>query len=243
MIKELDWDSKFFGYKIGSHQGKPLEGKTADEFVKEFHDKKFDCVYVFCDAKGWVCEQLKKNKHILSVGGHAEYELTKENWKRKGDGRTRDIRIFNKEVAASNYNIAVEIKMISRSLVPISRFYYDPRFKIRAEDMYEIWADKIINSDQGEIAIEMIDGQVAGIIGYIMDKGIGRISLVKTKTVFEGRGVASMLLDRALGNLFKSGASKIMVTTQADNKLAERLYQNAGFEIKKITTIYHWWTK
>lgn len=240
MIKRLDWDSEFFKFEIGSCQGKLLK-ENREEFIKEFTDNKFDCVYVFCDENDPFCAELESNKSVLPVGGHAEYELVKENWKRKNNGQARDIRVFNKKMAVNDRNIADQIKTISRNLVPISRFYYDLHFKLRAEDMYEVWADKIMSNEGGEIAIEMRDGKVAGMVGYIMGKDFGQISLVKTQKEFEGQGIASRLLDCALENLFKSGIPKIKVITQANNDLAKRLYQNAGFQIKKITKIYHWW--
>ena len=240
VIKKLDWDSKFFGFNIGSCSGALLKGKGEEKFVKEFRRKKFDCVYIFCDEKNKICAKLDKKKYLLPVGGHAEYELTKNNWQRGKGWSKQDVRVFNQgEIKGSG--LASDVKFLSRDLAPISRFYKDSRFNPYVRDMYEVWADKIIRGKNSLMIINIKDDRVAGLVGCQLDKDVGHIALVKTKKEFEGQGIASKLLDYAIEKLFARGAKKIIVVTQANNEAAKKLYERFGFKIKKITNIHHWW--
>ncbi len=240
MIKHLEWDSNFFGYKIGLCLGKFSKKGGYEKFVKEFKKDNYDCVYIFYGQKQVLPKQLKNKRNVLSVGGHAEYELIKKNWRYKQFDSLSDVVIFdNKHKIPAGF--LKDIKLISRQLAPISRFYYDPRFKPRVKKMYEIWADKIIKDKKGFTAVCLKNNQVAALISSQLKDGIGKIALVKTGKKFEGRGIASKLLYSSIKKLFASGAKKIIVVTQADNLAAKGLYQSAGFKIKKITRIYHYW--
>lgn len=240
MIKHLEWDSKFFGYKIGSCLGKFSKNGSYEKFVKEFKKDNYDCVYIFYGQKQTLPKQLKKKRNVLSVGGHAEYELVKKNWRRKQFDCLSDVTIFDyrHRIPAK---LANEVKLIARQLAPISRFYYDPCFKPRVKKMYEIWADKIIKDKNGFTAVCRRNNQVVALISCQQIDGGGKIALVKTGKKFEGQGIASKLLYCSIKKLFANGAKKIIVVTQANNLAAKRLYRSAGFKIKKITNIYHYW--
>ncbi|MEK7463247.1 MAG: GNAT family N-acetyltransferase [Patescibacteria group bacterium] len=242
MIKELDWDSKFFGFKIGSCQGKALEEKGVDEFIKEFKDKKLDCAYIFCNEKDPICAQLDKNASVLSVDGHVKYELLKQDL--IADKKPKEVlgkcSIINGGGKIKEDTIK-EIELLSEDTALVSRFYIDPKLRPQARAMYKIWVDNILNDKNGLTTVNIVDSQITGMVACLLKDDVGVVELVKVKAGFEGMGIAGKLMECAINALFERGAEKISVTTQIGNEPARHLYERSGFQLKQTTKIYHWW--
>ncbi|MEK7478863.1 MAG: GNAT family N-acetyltransferase [Patescibacteria group bacterium] len=244
MIKELDWDSKFFGFKIGSCQGRSLEEKGMDEFIKEFGDKKLDCAYIFCDEKDLICQKFGEGEYslIFPVDGHVKYELSKKDWvvDKKPKAVPGKYSVINGG-DKNEVNTVKEIELLSEDTALVSRFYIDPKLRPQARAMYKIWVDNILNDKNGLTTVNIVDSQITGMVACLLKDDVGVVELVKVKAGFEGMGIAGKLMECAINALFERGAEKISVTTQIGNEPARHLYERSGFQLKQTTKIYHWW--
>lgn len=81
--------------------------------------------------------------------------------------------------------------------------------------------------------IAYLDNQPAGAIVGRLEGAKGQIALLGTKEQFRGRGVATVLLSKALTELKGRGATKVIVDVDSDNATnANRVYEKVGMKIE-----------
>ncbi len=242
MIKELKWDSDFFGYKIGSCQGNQIEEEGSDKFEVEFRSNRFDCVYVFCGPETTLQFTGSGYKNVLPMDGHTEYALSEPKIATVPTGNNSSCKCtIVKEKEGEETCTFQQIRALSEELALVSRFYADPAFRPKAREMYGIWMDKILKDPNGLVVMGMVNSTLAGVIASQMKGDLGVIELVKTKRGFEDMGVGSSMLRYTIASLFEKGAKKISVKTQEYNRPARHLYEKLGFVCGDSTKIYHWW--
>lgn len=79
------------------------------------------------------------------------------------------------------------------------------------------------------------NNQLAGLVAYYMESWYeGRILFLAIRESFRGKGYAEKLLDSAIEDLKKRGATKAVLLTRQSNVRAQKVYKRAGFtEVKR----------
>ena len=78
-------------------------------------------------------------------------------------------------------------------------------------------------------------------VTIIMEGDVGQIGLIAVSEQQRGRGLGRRLVEAADRWMFDHGAKSAHVVTQLQNVAACRLYENAGYKIKTIEYLYHFW--
>lgn len=217
MIKYLEWDSNFFGYKIGESQGMPDLEEASKEGYKLLYVKSKTPIpelsHNFLDHKIIHRKELSEKGEIQGVKPL------------KGTPITSDL-----------LNLAFEAGHVSR-------YKLDPNFKNdEFRKLYEAW---IKNSLSGEIANEVFGYfEKEKCLGFITVKVKGdeaSIGLLVIDPSAQGKGLASQLTKAAEAYAQSVGAHFLTVATQATNTNACRFYTKNGYQEYTEDLTYHVW--
>lgn len=228
-IITLDWDSIFFGLRIGRVD---LQTPSDAEELPERHTelkRQYDLLYVFdyaqagfsAEGASLVDEKIlytKVCKPCLPFNGVSFYQ---------GDKPSEAL-----------YRLA----LISGSY---SRFRLDPLFpKGSFERLYRRWIETACPAEgTNKQILTFLDshGVAKGMITIDYQSELGHIGLVAVDTDTQHMGIGSKLMSTLDGYLFERGVKTLEVPTQKANLDACRWYEKNGFSIKSVTNIYHWW--
>ena len=106
---------------------------------------------------------------------------------------------------------------------------YDPAFMLK---------NRAPNKDDaryfGKLNIKVLyemDKFVGFIAYYMKNFFIGTILFIDVKSEFRGKGYAQQLMQHAIADLKKQGASIITLVTRTSNESAQKLYKRLGFRV------------
>jgi dTDP-4-amino-4,6-dideoxy-D-galactose acyltransferase len=124
-----------------------------------------------------------------------------------------------------------------------SRFRVDPRITDQQfRLLYETWIHKSVT---GELADRILtletDGRIAGMASLRIIDDRGHISLIAVNPTYQRRGYGVALVSSALTWFADKGIEQAVVTTQASNEGAGRLYRKCGFRLATQEFFYHFW--
>lgn len=236
-IKYLEWDSNFFGYKVGlinNNFNSPIKG--LEKILNKAKINQYKLIY------------LKNGKSISFLNLNLkDYKIL-----------LADTKVTYSQVVDRNLltNISPQVKVYSESfpndeLISLalqsgvhSRFAIDPNFKNQEfETLYKLWIEKSVTK---EIAKEVWvssneEGLITGFITLGLKNGVPDIGLLAVDTKERGRSIGKTLIQTALTRVAEWGSKKIQVVTQKDNLNACQFYERRGFSVEKIEYIYHIW--
>lgn len=227
-IRTLQWDSDFFGLRIGRADVQSLD--DAIELALQHYDLKYqyDLLYVFCkeglsfDATG---AELVDEKILYSKS----CENKKEN---------KDVMLYMQpEPNESLYRLA----LVSGGY---SRFKLDERLPDGSyEQLYRKWIEKACPQvgTNKQIFAYAPDGIAKGMITVDYNGDKAQIGLVAVDTDCQHQGIGTKIMSTLEYYLYHKAVTTIDVATQAANKDACRWYEKNGFVKKSVTPIYHWW--
>lgn len=227
-IRTLEWDSAFFGLRIGRADLETLD--DAKELVTQYEELKnqYMLIYVFCvegltfDAKG---AELVDEKILYSKRCENRVE-------------SKEVMLYlQPEPSESLYKLA----LVSGGY---SRFKLDKRLpKGSYEQLYSRWIENSCQQEgtNKQIFVYCPDGKAKGMItvDYRGDKA--QIGLVAVDTGAQHQGIGTKIMSTLECYLYHKGVTTIDVATQAANENACSWYEKNGFVKKSVTQIYHWW--
>lgn len=236
MIKKLEWDSSFFGFNIGEYKGLTMNKQKADRFFKIFKKSDFECVYLFLNSSDYQSIYEASSRKLLLADIRVYYELSSDY---HSDG------LQNQTVStldSKDQNNKNQVLLMSKKLSQSSRFYFDRRFRGKEEEMYTIWADKIMENDSGTIIVSLTEKkELAGFVACTINGGVSELALVYVAESFRGQGVGIEMVRSAIRWSLENNANKITVKTSLRNIASNRLYQKNNFFIVESKLIYHAW--
>jgi ribosomal protein S18 acetylase RimI-like enzyme len=232
--KILDWDSEFFGVRIGQIEGNLLTDTTIDSVLQWSHDQQVDCLYFLCapddDTSVRVAEQHQF--HLVDIRIELSWPV------RKIENRSEvDARLFRPDDLATLQQIAAETYQLSR-------FYFDQGFpKDLASGLYREWITKSCNGYAEAVFVADYQGSVGGFITCHLDdvSRRGRIGLLGVAETARGSGIGCVLIEAAQRYFSDREMRDVFVVTQARNIAAQRLYQSCGFRTQSVGLWYHRW--
>lgn len=230
----LPWDSQHFGVRIGRVGG----GRLTEALVAEIEEwgrlHKVDCLYFLADPE-------PVTMHLAAAAGFRFVDI-RTTWELK-------IECSRPAVASPPVRLASiedipELRRIAGESHEDSRFYRDGNFSREAcDEMYRIWIERscLEPGFADAVLVAEREGHVAGYISCRKEAAAGEIGLVAVACNFRGMGLGSCLVQQACEWFATQGTEHATVVTQGFNVPAQRLYQQAGFQISSARPWYHRW--
>ncbi|MFH0737374.1 MAG: GNAT family N-acetyltransferase [Candidatus Micrarchaeota archaeon] len=236
VVKPLDWDSGFFGFKIAKATSYRMSERMASFIDRWCRERSVRCLYYLCDCDhaGSVEVAERHGYHFTDI--RVRFELDMEGFLPRGT--------WAEAIKGCVESDLERIKGIARSSYVQSRYYFDGNFdKARLEEFYSGWLENTFRSKDGKVFVAHLHGKIVGYIsGEISNKGrLGRIILVGVEGAHAGSGVGGQLVDAMLDYMHGRGVYSVEVVTQGRNIAAQRLYQKSGFKIVSAHIWYHKW--
>lgn len=219
MIEHLEWDSAFFGHKIGK-----LEIKDTDKFISKQKEilKKYDLVYIFSDKK------LSKYYNLVDI----KVSFQKKTIKKK----SIDEHIVHFNSSLHNYE---ELLKLTYQSGHDSRFLKDSFFSEKDfKNLYKTWIDKSILNRETDVLVYVYQHKIHGFVSLKNNIQTSSIELIAVDKNARGIGIGSKLID-AVENKLNSNTI-LTVPTQETNRLACNFYVKKGFKIVNKNYIYHY---
>ncbi len=220
MIKELVWDSAFFGRKIGKNIDVPhdedlLRDELADAARQEF-------VYLNCRLPAYditVVQRLERYGFYLTDIGIV--------WETRPEELNGSITYARE----ASFLDAVSVQEIAAGLFRDGRFYHDPFFTHEEADrLYKAWAENAIKGQADKVFLV----ENKGFIACKVSGSVGEIPLIGVAEPYQGQGIGAVLVRAAAKWFLKMNIKSMAVRTQAGNTKAVKFYERNGFKIKRV---------
>jgi len=230
-IKYLDWDSGFFGKKIGRIRfEKPDHLKNLLQIAKS---SDYQLIYVFINEDSFIEDLILKQFNGKLVDRKVlfgkEIHTLKEEYKFVS-------KYKSKQLTPELEQLAYESGQYSRFKLD-SNFEQDDFYK-----MYKIWILKSLTNEMADNLFVVKENNVLkGMVTLKIDNEKGHIGLIAVSPDTQSKGYGKALINACENELLNKGITKLEVSTQIDNIPACKFYKKCGFEIKEITNIYHFW--
>jgi dTDP-4-amino-4,6-dideoxy-D-galactose acyltransferase len=233
--KILDWDSEFFGFRIGRVFAAPSESALAHS-VEECARQKVRCLYFLAEAGDTATVHLLEQQGF----GFADVRLTLIH---PSPGARQPLAVAT--IRRTRAEDLPALQRIARLSHHASRFYADLNFpRDRCDALYDAWIANSCNQGwaEGVFVAETASGEVGGYITCSMIQADrGQIGLLAVAPEARGRGTARELINQALAWAESRGASSVITVTQGANVSAVRVYERCGFVAERIQLWYHRW--
>jgi dTDP-4-amino-4,6-dideoxy-D-galactose acyltransferase len=231
-IKFLDWDSNFFGKKIGSIDLTPNFWDELDHIFKMGKDGHFELVYGFLNVKDkqtMIHESLKN-----------DYQTTNVIYRKK---LSNNLAIMDAHIRiADPISDASSLKDMALQAGHSSRFVKDLQLGLNAgQKLYDTWIENSLNKN---IAHEVLVYDKDGISGFITLKyndNHTEVGLIAVDARFRNQNIGSKLLEAAEVYGQQHQCEYIKVGTQIENANACRFYERNHFVSESYSQIYHFW--
>jgi len=230
-VKYLQWDSGFFGKKIGK-----IDLELSNDLNILLSDAKkmgYQLIYVFCNKNLEVDSEILKqfNGKLMDIKNLYEKECD----------TTKEQSTFVSEYKSDF--LTEELAQLAYESGKFSRFKLDENFK--KEDfykMYRIWIENSVNHQIADhVYVAKENEQIKGMVTLRINKENGQIGLMAVSPEAQGKGYGKSLIYACEKKLSETKIPKLKVPTQLENKQACRFYEKCGFQIKTVTHIYHFW--
>ena len=228
-IRTLQWDSDFFGLRIGRADILSTEDSLFLAARREELKQQFELLYVFdpnnigFNANG---ARLVDEKILYSKPCEPRKQYN-------------DI-VFFKQVKPTEdlYRLA----LVSGGY---SRFKLDERLPQGSyERLYTRWIENACPKEgtNKQILTYLDTNSIAkGMITIDYQGELGHIGLVAVDTDCQHQGIGGKIMSTLDGYLFDLGVKTLEVPTQKANIDACCWYEKNGFTIQSVLPIYHWW--
>jgi dTDP-4-amino-4,6-dideoxy-D-galactose acyltransferase len=232
----LEWDSQFFGRRIGRVTENRLTPASVAEILQWCARERIDCLYFLCDG----CDMESIGSAQCNRFNLVDVRMTFETAIKPGSVPAGHAEGIRPAVPGDVEKLAA----IAKRSHTDSRFYHDGHFSRELCDaLYATWITK---SCQGRSERVLVAEEEDEPVGYITcdraENGHGQIGLVAVAEQASGRGWGTRLVSGALDWFSSRKVERVEVVTQGCNVAAQRLYQRAGFITKNVELWFHWWS-
>ena len=228
-IERLDWDSAFFGLRIGRACVATALESEALANQKDKLKEDYDLIYVFSGhglrfpvANAKLVDE--KVVFALSVNAQSETNPNIVLW-RSESGITEDL---------------LHLALVSGKY---SRFRLDDAFPEGSyERLYSRWIEQSVSHAMAtEVFCYMIDNTPRGLVTLDRKEEKGVIGLVAIHEDCQNRGIGSAMMRHVVHYARQNQCDNLSVATQLNNLPACKLYEKSGFGMESVTDVWHWW--
>lgn len=229
IISRLDWDSDFFGLRIGRACISSEEEAEALKAQKNLAKENYDLVYVF-GSRGSVFSA----ENAKLVDEKVVY-VHNEPFSGKSDP--------NVVVWDANKGISDDLLHLALVSGKYSRFRLDKGFPMESyERLYSRWIEQSVNHViASEVFCYMVEDVPRGLVTFDRKEYVGTIGLVAIHEDFQHQGIGTAMMHHTIHYAETMHCMKLSVATQFENSPACRLYEKNGFSVESITNVWHWW--
>jgi dTDP-4-amino-4,6-dideoxy-D-galactose acyltransferase len=229
----LEWDSEFFGRRIGRVYDAQSDPDSARRAVAWAGENAVECLYLLVDAADTAAIRSAEDAGFRFVDIRVTLARAVE---REPPAELAQVRPVRAE------DLAV-LREIARHSHTDSRFYADPHLpRPLCDSLYETWLVKSCDGYADAVLVAERGGRPAGYITCTAKEGTGEIGLVGVDATHRGLGIGNTLVRAALAWFADRAVSRALVVTQGRNVAAQRLYQKCGFLTDTVECWYHWWS-
>ena len=230
----LDWDSRFFGRRIGRVTPARLTPEVLPEIHSWADSQQVDTLYLLADAQDPATVKLAQQSgfQFMDIRLTLERPLNLATSKKVGDAL---IRQWKEEDLPT-------LKTIAQVSHRDSRFYYDSNFtRDLCDAFYETWIEQSCRGFAKQVLVAELDNAPSGYVTCNLSaRATGSIGLFAVAGDAQGRGLGQDLIAAALNWFTENGANLATVVTQGRNTRAQRVYQRCGFVTRTVQLWYHW---
>ena len=223
MINKLEWDSDFFGIKVGELV------MNSDLIIDEPLD--YDLIYV------------KSNSEFdLSIKNYTKnFSETKIVFSKE----LKELQPTNSEIKSISeidYDIN-ELYELAFESGKYSRFKLDKKIgEENFKKLYKTWIDNSLNYKFAtDVLLIKINTKVAGFVTYKINSEIATIGLIAVSLDHQGQGIGKNLLQEVENRLFSNDINQLNIPTQLENDGACSFYKKNNYKIIESTIIKHFW--
>ena len=229
MVDRLQWDSDFFGLRIG--RADIVSNKRWQMLLQEASSLQmhYDLIYVFSEQE------------LPTDSNKVRFVDTKTIYAKSMDSSaimpTSIERYQEPTPNADLYRLALVSGVYSR-------FRLDDSLPTDSyERMYRCWIERSVGGSMADVVlVHRTDTQIDGMITLKIEANVAHIGLVAVDEGAQGKGIGTMLIKSVEAYLQGNTMVRhLKVATQWANKPACHLYEKNGFVVEEKTNIYHWW--
>ncbi len=235
-VTTLEWDSHFFGFKVGRLLPGPWSAADLEEALQEARAGGYRVLYgntmpdpaqeeCLADAGGLLAD--KRRTYVRDLSGLSGADLV-VNWFIESYRKPRpDAALEELALAAGQY----------------SRFRRDPGFGQQAfERLYRTWIARAVDRSYARELLCIEDfGVIRAMMTLDLQNGRPDIGLIATAASHRGRGMAADLVKAGLVWAINRGYEEAQVCTQAENTAACAFYEAMGYRLEREEWIVHFW--
>lgn len=233
--EKLDWDSSFFGVKVGKINNSELSNSELSTQILLMKENNFELVYLSSKKEF-------DQKFIFNLGGVlVDKKLTFKV----------DLLSLNLDKSISTDIVEPyletmpldEIEDLAIQSGKYSRFAVDPKLSNESfVSLYKLWINRSLNKEIASEVLLIRDGEnVAGMVTLGDKNGVGDIGLIAVDSAYRGNGYGEILVRSAQKWFLLNGYKYSQVVTQGDNTPACNLYKKCGYEVSDFEYFYHFW--
>lgn len=232
MIKRLDWDSNFFGYRVGK-----LDYYKSVISLHDLRDlNHYDLVYLYAHEKINEDRELP-NPFTKVIFSTSLDETNLNSFERYENISELDLKNIKGEDWYQLIGLGYQSGIYSR--FKLDRNFSESEF----QDLYKKWIENSINQKIADQIIVSRDNgnNINGFITISHDKDGTQIGLFAVSYKSRRKGIGSKLISASKYLAKKNNSEKLTVATQQENTKACDFYFKNGFKKKKSIDIYHLW--
>lgn len=215
----LDWDSEFWGLRVGGAEGVEGLGQWAIENTVGLM-----CVLIDSDRPDEAQQAEADGFRFMDV------RVTLGRPTTSFGGGSRLARI--EDLAA--------LMKIAHSSHRITRFYADPSLDdARCDELYEEWIRRSFAGWADIVLVAEREQQPVGYVTVHLDGEHSSIGLIAVAEEARNKGVGAELVGSAISWAHGKSAKRMKVVTQGRNIPAQRLFQRGGFQTTQTQLWFH----
>ncbi|GAB3993205.1 hypothetical protein GCM10028807_27880 [Spirosoma daeguense] len=234
-VEHLNWDSDFFGKKIGKCELRTSgDIQVSVTLLSEAQKQDYALVYLFAPENISLPETIHSLFDARLVDTRLIYTLETDQ-----SMRVSDPNVFSLQ-ATDDKNKLYELAYQSGHY---SRFKQDSNFsEADFKRLYRNWMDKSL---EGQLADEVFvykhEEAILGMITVKISGDIGTPGILATDQDHRGKGIGTAYFNHMLAYLHNKGVSRMNVVTQKANRQACQFYEKINCQQLSATDIYHVW--
>lgn len=236
----LEWDTQFFGHRIGRLQTHRLDWGLW-EAIDEWRRKNvIECLYFLADSDDPQTIALAQALGFQLVEVRLTFERSLADW----DPLTRPRASENLLIRPAQPEDIPILQEIAKNSYVDSRYYFDKRFaEQKWQDYYRTWVKKSCSGGAELALVAEKDGEALGYITGQVDheRGEGIYELTGVKESARRLGVGQELFRSGLDWYVRVGIQSMWVATQGRNVPTQRMIQRNGFITRSCQLYYHKW--
>jgi dTDP-4-amino-4,6-dideoxy-D-galactose acyltransferase len=233
----LEWDSAFFGLRIGRVLPRRLTEELAEDIFRWREAHRIDCLYFLADLADPATLALAPRHGFDLIDVRTTLETNGLELPTATDAAFR--------IRTADGDDLPALRGIARVSHRDSRFYSDMRFaRDRCDELFSTWIEKSC-SGWADVVLVADTGQGASayITGHLASPARGRIGLVGVAPEWRQRGCGRALVGSLLEWFAARAISQVTVVTQGRNLRALWFYERCGFHVAGLDLWYHCWPR